>query len=201
MARTIQFTLSGETYPLEVIKLERDKLYGWSEVEARDAQGELCSPLNYHPTTGTILHSGSIAIGAINRERKWVDRSQLKAIDREGREAPLVESSFKAPVELSTTVSIDTFLEHRITSVYTLQGESGVPELIKAVSDSPEIYTFLFNYRTDYEAAPAFLMENGGELFMLIGQKMDFKFISFDEPEPIVEVADTDVDELDFSMF
>ena len=201
MARTIQFTIDGESYPLEVIKLERDKLYGWSEVEARNAHGELCSSVHYHPATGTILPSGTLTSGTITPAGEWVDRSQLKAINREGKEAPLVESSFKAPIELAATVSIDTFLEHRITSVYTLQGESGVPELIRAVSNSPEIYTFPFNYRTDYEASPAFLMEKGGELFMLIGQKMELTFISFNEPEPIVEVTDTDVDELDFSMF
>lgn len=201
MARTIQFNLAGETYPLEVIKLERDKLYGWSDVEAIDARGMPCSSVNYHPATGTILPSGALTTGIITPEGQWVDRSQLKAINQEGKEARLVESSFKAPVELSTTVSIDTFLEHRITAVYTLQGESGVPELIKAVADSTEIYTFPFNYRTDYEAAPAFLLENRGELFMLIGQKIDFKFISFDEAEPIEEAVDTDVEELDFSMF
>lgn len=201
MPRTITFTHAGQSYPLELVKLDRDKLYGWSEIEARDADGGLCTLMNYYPGTGTLLPSGTITMGALTPEGHWADRSDLKAVDPQGNEAPLVESSFKTPVGLEATVPITTFLEHRITAVYTLQGESGVSELVQAVADSAEIFTFPFNYRTDYEAAPGFLMENGGELFVLVGQKMEFSFIGFDQPEPIVEAADTDVAELDFSMF
>ena len=60
---------------------------------------------------------------------------------------------------------IEFLLEHNITSIYSLQGEENYPNFVKAVADNKDIFTFVFNYRADYEGDPAFVLENDGEVF------------------------------------
>jgi len=53
-----------------------------------------------------------------------------------------------------------------------------------------------------YCTSTGFLVESGGELFILAGEKQDFPFIGLDEPGTIdeeTEESDSD-DELDFGM-
>jgi hypothetical protein len=105
---------------------------------------------------------------------------------------------------LEEKVSIETFLEHNITAVYSLQGEENHPDFVKVIQDEDKIYTFEFNYRADYEGDPAFVIENGGELFVLVGKKIEFEMIGLNDEgildEAEDEFSEDEEDEFDFSM-
>ena len=75
------------------------------------------------------------------------------------------------------------------------------PDFVEAVAKHNQIFSFIFNYRADYEGDPAFLIENEGELFVLVGKKIEFEYIGLEGAGTIDEVNEDEMeDELDFSM-
>lgn len=42
MAKELRFSLSGTEYASAPVKLERKKIYGWSDLVATDKSGEVC---------------------------------------------------------------------------------------------------------------------------------------------------------------
>lgn len=205
MAKSLVINLESKQYEFEPLKLERKKLYGWSETIALNNEGEQCVSHSLLPEFSMILPTGSTALGSLDESGNWVTKDQLKHVDLEGNEVALVQSSFSEPIELKDRVSVDTLLEHNITSIYSLQGEEDNPAFVKAIQNEDKIYSFTFNYRTDYEGDPAFIVENEGELFILVGKKVQFEFIGLDDTAELDNASvDTeeqdDSDDFDFSM-
>jgi hypothetical protein len=205
MAKTLVMNLQSKQYEFEPLKLERKKLYGWSETIALNNEGEQCVTHSLLPEFSMILPTGSTALGNLDEAGNWVTKAQLKHVDQEGEEVALVPSSFSEPVELKDRVPVEVLLEHNITSIYSLQGEEDNPDFVKAIQDEDQIYSFTFNYRTDYEGDPAFIVENEGELFILVGKKVQFEFIALDDTAELDnDSVDTDEqddsDDFDFSM-
>jgi len=204
LAKPLNFKLADTIYDLEPLKLDRKKLYGSSEKIALDNDGNLCSAVSLYSELSMILPKGSTSLGTIDERGQWVEKSDIKYINADGSDAELKPSSFDAPIEIKDSVSIETFLEHNITAIYSLQGEENHPDFVKAIVDNQEIFTFEFSYRTDYSADSAFLVENGGEVFVLVGRKVEFEFLGLaDEGEldSDVEKNNEEVeDEFDFSM-
>ena len=50
MAKNLSFTLGGAEYAAAPVKIERKKLYGWSEVIALDDDGKECSVVTVDET-------------------------------------------------------------------------------------------------------------------------------------------------------
>jgi hypothetical protein len=199
MAKNLTFNLQGKEYPFSTAKLDRSKLYGWTEVLALDKEGKSCKTL-YMDRTGTLLiPKGGFTYGILDAGNNWVDKSELQAVDMDGNPAPLVPSSFAAPVMLEKTATVEEVLDHAITSVYELNGESG--ELLKSVA-SGIIYTFIFNWKEDYEGDDAFLIESKNKLYVLVGKKLEFGYIGIEEQGFVSddEEEKEETDEIDFSM-
>lgn len=197
MAREIIFKQGGNEFPFEPVKLDRKKLYGRQEKFALDENGELCELAYIDEYGTTIIPKGGIGLGIMDSQNQWVNRSQLKAVYENGEPAVKIPSTFSVPVELERKVSVEEFLNHEITSIYSLQGEENHPELVKEIA-SGVIYTFTYSYREDYEGDPAFLIENEGRLFILIGKPILIEYCGLEEAAEIEEESD---DDLDFSMF
>ena len=204
MAKPLIFQIGSSEYSLEPLKLDRKKLYGWSEKIALDKNGEVCNTVSLYGEESMILPKGSTGLGSLSDDGRWVEKSDMHYVDADGNEAVLVPSSFGATIVLEEKVSIETFLEHNITAIYSLQGEENCPDFVKTIQDENEIYTFEFNYRADYEGDPAFVVENGGELFVLVGKKIEFEMIGLSDEgildEVIDESSEDEEDEFDFSM-
>lgn len=204
MGKPLIFKLGEVEYDLEPLKLERKKLYGSIEKVALDGNGDTCSASSLYSELSIIIPKGGTSLGSIDDNGNWVEKSDTKYVYADGTDASLTASSFDAPIELNTTTSIENFLEHNITSIYSLQGEENHPDFVKAIQDKEEIYTFEFNYRADYEGDPAFMIENEGELFILVGKKIEFEFIGLAD-EGVLDGEDEEIeeeveDEFDFSM-
>jgi hypothetical protein len=202
MAKPLVFKIDNNIYELEPLKLERKKLYGTKEKEILDANKGICTTASISTQFNLILPKGSTALGSIDSDGNWLDKNELIVVDQNDNELQKVPSSFDAPIELHNKVSIDEYLNHNIISVYSLQDEENSPEFVEYIKQSDDIYTFDFNYRADYEADPAFVIENNGELFVLVGKKIDFEFIGMEEFGQIDETDDDsqDEDEFDFGM-
>ncbi len=139
---------------------------------------------------GERLHHG--ADGA------WVERSELVAVDAEGKELPIVPSSFGQTIELKDKASDEEFLDHAWKSVYQLDN----PDLAAAVGK--DIYSFTFNYRSDASPDDGYLLAADGKAFLFDGEKLEFEYIGIAEEsaldDPAEEEAPAEDDELDFSM-
>ena len=200
MARNLIFKLKDTEYSATPVKVDRSKLYGWTEYKALDDEGKECRIVNMDETGTLIIPKGGLGLGLLSPEREWVDRSSLKAVKPDGSDAEKILSSFSASIELKNTVDPDTFLDHRITFVYQL--DEAPEELIKEVGE--EIYSFTYSYRDSFKGDPAFVLAAGGTLFMLVGQKTEFEMLSLAQAEVIdeddSEDEDDDSDDLDFSM-
>jgi len=201
VAKALNFKLNDSIYDLEPIKLDRKKLYGWTEKAILDNEDNECQVLSLYPDMAMIIPKGGIGLGIVSENGNWVEKSDMTYVDENGMEAKLVPSSFDEEIELNKTVSIENYLEHNITAVYSLQGEENHPKFVKTIQENRDIFTFEFNYRAGYEGDPAFIIENGGELFILVGKKVEFEFIGLEESGILdEEEVEVEEDEFDFSM-
>lgn len=185
MAKDLLFKFKDNEFPLSPTKIDRKKLYGWTEVAAFDDDGNECKIVNMDDSGTVIIPKGGIGLGCVDSHFCWVDKSQLMAVNKEGNAATLLPSSFSGSIELTDTVSVEEFLDHSITAVYELEGAVNFPQLVSEAAG--KIYSFKFNFREGYESSPAFLIENEGKLFMLVGVKNDFVFSGLDDSGYLAE--------------
>jgi len=202
LAKPLTFILDTNEVQLEPVKLDRKKLYGWTDKVTLDEKKQECKLVSIDSSGATLIPSGGLGQGILDDNGAWVERKELIAVDENGAPAEMLPSSFDAPIKLDKSVSIEEFLDHYITAIYTMQGEENCPDFVKAIVAGP-IYTFDFNYRASYEPSPAFLVENGGELFLLVGKKSEFEFIGLEQAGYLDEdddSSDVEEDPFDFSM-
>ena len=199
MAKELIFKLSGADFPAAPVKLERKKIYGWSDTVATDKDGIECTSAYLSPEDSLIIPSGGLKQATVDGAGRWVNKSELKAFSEDGtEELPVLPSSFDAPIELSVKATKEEFLDNDWESVYQLVN----PELAAAIGD--DIYKFDFSYRGGVNHNDAYLMNTPGGLFLFAGDRQEFPLLSLadettidDTEEPVEE----SIDELDFSMF
>jgi hypothetical protein len=201
MARNLTFSIGDATYGVVPAKVERGKLYGWSETVALDDDGNECKAVSMDETGTLIIPKGGLGMGILSEDREWVDRSSLRFVTLDGQDAPLIKSSYEGVIALEREVGAEEFLDHSITAIYQLAGAD--PELVGAVGE--KIYAFTYSFRDSYEGSPAFVLASGGVLFMLVGYSTVFEMLSLNEvgaiePEENEAGDGDDDDEIDFSM-
>ncbi|MDR0725135.1 MAG: hypothetical protein LBF59_03890 [Prevotellaceae bacterium] len=205
MARELTFLVNGKEYTSSPTKIDRKKLYGWTENIALDDEGNECKLVSMDESGTLIIPKGGVGLGIISNGF-WVQRSELKAVYEDGTPVELLPSSYSVPVELSKKASMEEFLDYSVQSFYQLDGASD--ELIAFIGS--DIYSFTYCYRDSYEGKTAFLLTAGDEntgknLFMMIGVRNEFEMLnlvqtSVIEEEPEIEEEEEDT-EIDFSMF
>jgi hypothetical protein len=202
LAKPLTFIHKGTEIQLEPVKLDRKKLYGWTDKITLDENNQKCKLVSIDSSGSILIPSGGLGQGILDDQGTWVERNELVAVDENGSPAEMLPSSFDGPIILDRTVSVEEFLDHYITAIYTMQGEENCPDFVETIAKGP-IYTFDFNYRASYEPSPAFLVENGGELFLLVGKKSEFEFLGLDQAGYLDEEddsSDVEEDPFDFSM-
>ena len=201
MARSLQFSFAGQEISCEIEKVDRNKLYGWVDKKAFDKAGNECYFGSISSDGMHIFGKESFELGYQSDDGTWYERSKLQVVDMDDQPLQQQEASFKSTIELQDTVSIDTYLMHVAKSVYHLAPD---PALLKLVQESEEIYSFPFNYTASYKPDSAFLIENEGELFMVVGQHTGFEFLEMQTVDSSLLEDDEDEgdgDDIDFSMF
>ncbi|MCD8071593.1 MAG: hypothetical protein LUE10_00105 [Alistipes sp.] len=202
MARELTFKIGKKEYSASPSKVDRRRLYGWTELMAVDDDGAPCRLLTTDESGKYIIPLGGTGSGILSGDGQWVERSELKTVNGDGKQAKMFTSSFNTVNVLSRKVSPSEFLDYSITDFYELT--SAGPELLKAVGD--KIYTFQYTYNDSYAPSPAFVMASGDTLFLMIGVKNIYEWLCFGDCENVEEGHDDRIVEegdgdIDFSMF
>ena len=198
MAKELIFQLSGSEFPASPVKLERKKIYGWTDTVATDRDGDVCKSAYLSPDDSLIIPAAGLKQATVDAEGRWMDKAELKAFSEDGgQELPILPSSFDSPIELKTKASVEEFLDNDWESVYQLDN----PDLAAAVGD--DIYKFEFSFRGGVNHNDGYLLNTPGGLFLFAGDKQEFPMLSLadettidDTEEPVEE----SLDDLDFSM-
>ena len=203
MAKAIQFNAGKLTFAASLIKVDRDKVYGFIEVKVNDDKGNPCAMGSLLDDGKTIVLNGATANKTVDASFNELDKKELKVVYQDGKDAVLVPSSYEGEVLLTET-SLDDLFNLEVTSVYQLGFEDALQK--KSVSDflaNGKVARFLFNYRADYEGADAILIANSNGIFALTGRIIDFPYLE----NKLVPVAATLIEEtveeeegMDFGM-
>jgi hypothetical protein len=197
LARTLTLQLGGADFPVSPMKVDRSKLYGWTETVALDADGNPCELALVDQAGTMIIPKGGTGMGLLIEDGTWVDRSVLAPVDVTGALVPLHPSSYDAPVELTTKAGADDLLDVNVTGVYQLEA---TPELLAAIG--ADIYTFEYFYRAGPTGSRAFVLVSNDTAFMLVGQPSVFEFIGLEAAADVDtdDEEDEELDDLDFGM-
>ncbi|MCE2711741.1 MAG: hypothetical protein LW688_04280 [Cryomorphaceae bacterium] len=201
MGRKITFKIADKGFQAEIIKVDRDKVYGYVEDHVTDRNGKPCTTGNLLEDGQTVAISGSTALKTVDPSLKEVDKKTLKTVYMNGKDAVLVPSVYDDDVLLNE-VSSDRLFDLEVSTVYQLNFDT--PEqradAIKYIGD--RYFHFIFNYRADYEGADAILLTSETDIFALTGRLLEFEYLEntmilnfqgSDEPNP-------DEEEIDFGM-
>jgi len=199
MAKELIFHLAGTEYGVAPVKLERKKIYGWTDTVATDRNGDVCHSAYLSSDDAIVIPSGGLKQAVVDEAGRWVEKSTLVAFDEAGsKELTVWPSSFDAPIELKEKATTEELLDNDWGAVYQLVN----PELAAAVGD--DIYKFGFSYRGGTNLVDAYLMNTPAGLFLFAGDKQEFPLVSLAEETTIDDTEETveeEIDELDFSMF
>lgn len=190
MAREMIFSVGDREYTVSPSKVDRSKLYGFTEKLALDDDGNPCQLVSMDESGTIIIPKRGAGLGVLTSDGKWVERAELKTVRLDGSPAELTPSSYGSVNTLTRKATMDDLLDCSVKAFYHLEA---VPELIAAIGE--DIYVFDYCYRDSFETAPAFLLvSEQRELFMLAGTPNDFSFIGL---EQISVLADDENDEGD----
>lgn len=200
--REIVVSYAGEESAFKFARVDRAKLYGRKERVILDENGERCVAAYLTADGAALVPPGGTAHVYVDETFDTIERSELKAVDDDGKPLEVIASTLGVPQPLEPTRA-ERLLDHVAQSVYQLDTEALGPELQKALADG-ELFETQYNYRDGYEADRLFLLQNEEGTFALVAKATGFEFISREAPPqeelPADEEADELEDDLDFSM-
>jgi hypothetical protein len=200
MAKPLVVQLGGVDFPLHLARVERADLYGYAETEALDGQGRKCVSATLADDGQTIVAPGGSAFASLTPEGAWVEKSQLKAVDLEGKAITAVGSSFAAPVPLGKVASPEEYLSHNVRSVYQITSEADLGPLLAELKKGV-IFNFPYSYRGGLEPDAGFLlMAADGTIFLAVGNPTKLEFVGLDQAGAAEEEGGEESEEIDFGM-
>lgn len=202
----LQLSYEGNELSCGISKVDRRKLYGYTETEVVDSETEqICSLATLASDGRTLIPSGGVALAYVSPKGLWKTKDELKPVDLEGEEITPVTSTFKESVELTETATPEDFLDHNIRMVYQLSTEGGFPkELLKALSEGT-IFRFSFSYRGGLVPDEAFILQGADDtVWMAVGKRTEVHLIGQEQVGASTSEEETpaedDSDPLDFGM-
>ncbi len=202
MPRELVLSLDGREFPVTLIKIDRDKLYGSIEVEAFDEKGREASLRVLAADGKTLIDTGGTALATVNEKGNSVDRTSLSAVDVDGDTIEPVSSSFNEPNVLKNA-DIEDYLSQMYKSVYVIQPpENGDIKYLLDHLDGDQIYTFPFSWRGGLDHDSAFVLGSGDDAFMVVGKPAEFEFLRLNQAVVLdsVEEQEISADDIDFDL-
>ena len=86
MARALTFDLGGTAFQAEPVKLDRKKVYGWTETVATDGAGEPCRKAWLDPDGSLVVPASGTANATLAADGTWLDADALTYVDEAGNE-------------------------------------------------------------------------------------------------------------------
>ena len=203
MAKAIQFIASKLKFAASLTKIDRDKVYGFIDEKVNDDNGNPCILGSLLDDGRTLVLNGATAIKTVDTLFNELDKTELKVVYQDGKDAVLVPSSYEEEINLTETTFDDLF-NLEITSVYQLDFEDlALKTVVNDFLTNGKVFRFVFNYRADYEGADAILISNPTGIFVLTGRIIDFSYLEnklTEVSENLVEETVVEEEEIDFGM-
>lgn len=202
MARALVLSLDGQEFPVQMQKVDRERLYGDIEIEAFDENGNEAFLQILDADGKTLIDTGGTALATLDEDGNSVDRKKLIPITSDGEEIEPVPSSFGKP-NVIHSATMEEYLSHVVKSVYILEPpEDSDIELLEDVLSGDNIYKFDFSYRGGLEYDTAFLIGSGKHVFMIIGVNTTLQFVKLNQASILDTVEEQEIsgDEIDFDL-
>jgi len=205
MPRQLVLNLDGHEFPVTLIKIDRDKLYGSVEVEAFDEKGREASLRVLAADGKTLIDKGGTSRATVDEKGNSVDRTSLSAVGEDGDAIEPVPSSFNEPNKLRRA-EIDDYLSQMFKSLYLIQPaeEGGDIKYLLDHLDGEQLYTFPFSWRGGLEYDQAFVLGGGGDAFMVVGKPAAFEFVKLNQATALdntgSEEEEISADDIDFDL-
>lgn len=178
MGKTLTLSLDGSFFELTPKKVDRDKLYGHTELRVINADGSFCSQAAINSDGVNIVCPGATKIGIADESGNWVDKQSLLPVLPDGTTPEKVPSSFDVEIPLVREATLEEVLDLTVQSVYLLAGDE-ISSLESRLQD--HIYAFEFSYRGGYENNSAFILANDQGVFMLTGTSGRYDYLGLEE--------------------
>jgi len=201
MAKSANFIHGDSTWQAGITKVDRDKVYGWVEELVLDAAGRQCHTAGMLDDGMTLVMAGAAAFKTVTGDGIEVQKKDLVTVNADGSPAIPVPSVFDSDVVLNDA-TIDALYDIEVKSIYQLQfeDEKQKKELAAALSNG-SLFSFTFNYRTDYEGDDAIMLSALGEVFILTGRRIEFEYLTNASIPVLEDEGDNEEDEsLDFGL-
>lgn len=198
------FDVAGKEITCGMTKVDRTKLYGYVDTEVLDENEETCELATLAGDGKTLIPLGGTAFAYLSPDGLWRNKSELVPVNVDGEPIESVKSSFKAPIPLTTKVTVEEYLSHNIRILYALTAEEGLEQIAKELSDGG-IFAFDFSYRGGLVADRAFLLQGQDDtVWMAVGKPTGISFIGLQQQAVSLAEEDTAADQedgdLDFGM-
>lgn len=201
MAKTLKLSLDGKLFEASLTKIDRKKIYGFTQVEVKDGSGMLCKMSTITSDGKYILQSGSTGIMTFNDEGSYVPRSDMQVVNNEGEPIEKVASSYDLEAIPLQECTVEDYLDLRVKGIYQVSMED-YEELFTRLENG-KIYSFEYCYRAAYDADDAFLLNANGNTFLIIGTQLEYEFIGLESNVMEIIEADAEVsldDDFDMGM-
>ena len=202
MARPLVLSLDGQEYPVTLVKIDREKLYGKVEIEAFDEKGREASLRVLAADGKTLIDKGGTALATLTDKGDSVDRNELVPISADGEKIEQVPSSF-GQTNILKPVTVEDYFLQIVKSVY-LVGPHEDADIggLKDNLSTDRMFTFPFSWRGGIENDNAYLIGAGDDAFMVVGKQAEFQFIKLNQAAVLENEEEEEIsaDDLDFDL-
>ena len=202
MARALVLSLDGVEYPVSLLKIDRDKLYGRVEIEAYDDKGRPASLRVLAADGKTLIDKGGTALATVTDKGDSVDRSELVPVDADGDKIEQVPSSF-SQTNILKEGTVEDYMMTIVRSVYLVQPheEADISGLTDQLTGD-RMFTFPFSWRGGIEYDNAYMIGSGDEAFMVVGKQAEFEFVKLNQAAVLESTEEEEIsaDDIDFDL-
>jgi hypothetical protein len=202
MAKPLVLSLDGQEFPVNLVKIDREKLYGAVEIEAVDEKGKTAVIKVLAPDGKTLIDKGGTALATVTEDGTSIDRTQLSAVDSNGEPVEPVPSSFSGP-NILAQAKTEEYLSQIVKSVYALEPADGQAlDYLRDHLSTGQMYSFPFSYRGGLEFDSAFVVGAGKDAFMVVGKQASLQYVRLNQAAVLdaAEEKEISADELDFEL-
>lgn len=199
MAQIPSFSFNNTVFEAPLVKLNRDKVYGYVETKYTDSDGGVCNFITILDDGRTMIDQGGVSLKSIDESGDQIDKSTLVARYEDGSIAEQIPSVFDKVNELSTEKGLEDYLLMDVKSVYQLNISDVAG--IKAALDQHKVLYLKFNYRAGYDPDDAFWVMQNDSVFIVTGIINEFTYAALALPVVLEDDAEEASDDIDFNMF
>jgi hypothetical protein len=198
LAKTIDISFKAEVVSFTYKPIDRKALYGYKKRVAFDSSGTECVRASLLRDGSLLLRSGMSAQGYFKDDGSWVPSAELEAVNIDGSKPELLPATIGQVVE-GREISAEEVLSLNFVNTYVLDSQS-IPKSILDTLAQGKFIAFDFNPRADYNLETGVLVSNDNGCFALIGDRVDYQYLSLATVASVEDEAAADSDDLDFEM-